>query len=373
MGATSINSAKIQMNSYDIKSIKDLREYMNQSEEYPTDIQDIIQKYKWVDFNGYNKHPEYICTDGDYLLIRSEKGVEICSLLENDLIEKILEEIMQSTDIRNSDCELRIFDQLRRLQLHSNRRRLGERIEKLRTMKGLKQNELAEASGIDRTNVAKIENGRYNASFDILSKIAKALGCEIDLVTEEECDILENIRQQKVAKAAFTYYDAENQNIKVFGDWAVNECGDIINYKMYYPLYNYTLTPYGYDEEQSLSYWYNHISEKYDYDIEHFTKAFRYAMTVIKENAEKGIYITNLKKFIANNKDRDDMVGDLCSDLMRDKEFKSLHTEDEQQEFIMIVGNIHEHIQDAIIQLFKEYSGEEVVFEEEEEEEEEWI
>lgn len=96
-------------------------------------------------------------------------------------------------------------------------------------------------------------------------------------------------------------------------------------------------------------------------------------MTVIKENAEKGIYITNLKKFISNNKDRDDMVGDLCSDLMRDKEFKSLHTEDEQQEFIMIVGNIHEHIQDAIIQLFKEYSGEEVVFEEEEEEEEEWI
>lgn len=56
------------------------------------------------------------------------------------------------------------------------------------------------------------------------------------------------------------------------------------------------------------------------------------------------------------------MVGDLCSDLMRDKKFKSLHTEDEQQEFIMIVGNIHEHIQDAIIQLFKEYSGEEVVF-----------
>ena len=58
MGATSINSAKIQMNSYDIKSIKDLCEYMNQGEEYPTDIQDIIQKYKWVDFNGYNKHPE---------------------------------------------------------------------------------------------------------------------------------------------------------------------------------------------------------------------------------------------------------------------------------------------------------------------------
>ena len=39
----------------------------------------------------------------------------------------------------------------------------------------------------------------------------------------------------------------------------------------------------------------------------------------------------------------------------------------------MIVVNINEYIQDTIIQLFKEYSGEEVVFEEEEEEEEEWI
>ena len=67
------------------------------------------------------------------------------------------------------------------------------------------------------------------------------------------------------------------------------------------------------------------------------------------------------------------MVGDLCSDLMRDKKFKSLHTEDEQQEFIIILWFILIEIQDAIIQLFKEYSGEEVVFEEEEEEEEEWI
>jgi hypothetical protein len=47
-----------------------------------------------------------------------------------------------------------------------------------------------------------------------------------------------------------------------------------------------------------------------------------------------------------------------------------LQTEDEQQKHIMIVGNIHCHIQDAIIQLFKEYSGAKIVFEKEEEEKE---
>jgi len=50
--------------------------------------------------------------------------------------------------------------------------------------------------------------------------------------------------------------------------------------------------------------------------------------------------------------------------------FKNLQTEDEQQKHIMIVGNIHCHIQDAIIQLFKEYSGAKIVFEKEEEEKE---
>jgi len=48
--------------------------------------------------------------------------------------------------------------------------------------------------------------------------------------------------------------------------------------------------------------------------------------------------------------------------------FKNLQTEDEQQKHIMIVGNIH--CQDAIIQLFKEYSGAKIVFEKEEEEKE---
>ena len=106
-------------------------------------ISNIIQKYKWIDLNGYNKHPEYICTDGAFLLLKSEDGVEIRTV-DGDFIEDTLEEIMQSTDVSDCDCELRIFDELRKLKIHSNRVRFGNRIEELRVMKGLKQHELAD-------------------------------------------------------------------------------------------------------------------------------------------------------------------------------------------------------------------------------------
>ena len=112
---------------------------------------------------------------------------------------------------------------------------------------------------------------------------------------------------------------------------------------------------------------YDHLSEKYGYDVERFVDAFMRAIMILKENIETEV-ITKLKYFILQNKDRDDIVGDLCSDLMRDEEFVSLKTEDEQREHLILLGNLHSHIQDSIIQLFEEYSGEEIEFEEEEDE-----
>ena len=88
-------------------------------------------------------------------------------------------------------------------------------------------------------------------------------------------------------------------------------------------------------------------------------------MKVIKENSKKKDYITKLGAFIIDNKDRDDIVGDLCNDLMRDKAFADFTKENEQKEYIIMVGHSHTHIQDSIVQLFKEYSGEEITFEEE--------
>lgn len=63
-----------------------------------------------------------------------------------------------------------------------HRERIGKRIAELRTSKGYTVRQLAELSGVNYTNIGKIENGRYNVSIDILSKICNALGCRIDIV-----------------------------------------------------------------------------------------------------------------------------------------------------------------------------------------------
>jgi transcriptional regulator with XRE-family HTH domain len=59
------------------------------------------------------------------------------------------------------------------------REEIGSELQTLRVQKGLTVRELAEASGVHYTNIAKIENGRYNVSVDILGKVADALGYKL--------------------------------------------------------------------------------------------------------------------------------------------------------------------------------------------------
>lgn len=63
-----------------------------------------------------------------------------------------------------------------------NRLRIGQEIAAIRKEKGLTQEQLSQITGLDRANIGKIENGRYNVSIDILGKICEALGCRIDIV-----------------------------------------------------------------------------------------------------------------------------------------------------------------------------------------------
>ncbi len=60
---------------------------------------------------------------------------------------------------------------------------LGSRIRTMRLRRGMTQKQLAEASGLDRTYISTVENGRQNLSFGALSRIANALDMPIgDLV-----------------------------------------------------------------------------------------------------------------------------------------------------------------------------------------------
>ena len=62
----------------------------------------------------------------------------------------------------------------------NNRERIGRRIAEMRAESGLSTRQLADMCGVNFSNIGKIERGAYNVSIDILSKVAIALGYEID-------------------------------------------------------------------------------------------------------------------------------------------------------------------------------------------------
>lgn len=63
----------------------------------------------------------------------------------------------------------------------NHREQIGQRIAQLRKEKGLTILELSEMTGLDNSNIGKIEKGRYNVGIDILGKIADALGAEFKI------------------------------------------------------------------------------------------------------------------------------------------------------------------------------------------------
>ena len=62
------------------------------------------------------------------------------------------------------------------------RERIGAKIRQLREEKGIEARHLAVIANIDAANLSRIEKGKYSVGFDILTKIANALGVKVDLV-----------------------------------------------------------------------------------------------------------------------------------------------------------------------------------------------
>lgn len=67
----------------------------------------------------------------------------------------------------------------------NHREKIGNRIAEIRKQRGLTQAELSEITGLQRVNISKIENGRYNVSIDILQKICNSLDCELKIKAAE--------------------------------------------------------------------------------------------------------------------------------------------------------------------------------------------
>ncbi|MGN0413759.1 MAG: helix-turn-helix transcriptional regulator [Lachnospiraceae bacterium] len=59
---------------------------------------------------------------------------------------------------------------------------MKNRIEEIRTQKGIKQDELAKMMGVSRQTISSLENGRYNPSITLAYHISKFFGMTIEEV-----------------------------------------------------------------------------------------------------------------------------------------------------------------------------------------------
>lgn len=66
------------------------------------------------------------------------------------------------------------------------RESIGKQIAAIRKKKGLSLRQLAELTGLNHSNIGKIELGKYSVGVDILGKICDALGCELKITEKED-------------------------------------------------------------------------------------------------------------------------------------------------------------------------------------------
>ena len=59
---------------------------------------------------------------------------------------------------------------------------MKNRIEAIRNVKGLRQDELAKLMGVSRQTISSLENGRYNPSIMLAYKISRYFGMTIEEV-----------------------------------------------------------------------------------------------------------------------------------------------------------------------------------------------
>ena len=81
----------------------------------------------------------------------------------------VKKQILQSPEVRAEYDKLKILYDIKR------------EIIKLRLDQGLSQKELADKVGIKQSAISRLESGEYNPSVEFLSKVANALGKELEV------------------------------------------------------------------------------------------------------------------------------------------------------------------------------------------------
>lgn len=63
---------------------------------------------------------------------------------------------------------------------------VGLKLKKLRENQGYSLKKMQDLTGLDESNISKIEHGRYNTGVDLIGKILDALDCDIDFVSNSK-------------------------------------------------------------------------------------------------------------------------------------------------------------------------------------------
>lgn len=66
-------------------------------------------------------------------------------------------------------------------KMESPRESVVRQLKEVRKGKGMTQQELAELVGTKKSNISRLESGRYNPSLDFLIKVADGLGKQIQM------------------------------------------------------------------------------------------------------------------------------------------------------------------------------------------------
>ncbi len=70
-------------------------------------------------------------------------------------------------------------------QKQATRQRIGQRIAALRKAKGITQEQLADAAGLQRSHIGRIEAGKYAVTLETIEAIAQAMGMTVDIIHPE--------------------------------------------------------------------------------------------------------------------------------------------------------------------------------------------
>ena len=66
---------------------------------------------------------------------------------------------------------------------------MKNKLEEIRKLRGLKQDELADAMGVSRQTISSLENGRYNPSVILAIRLARYFGMKVeDIFIYEEAE-----------------------------------------------------------------------------------------------------------------------------------------------------------------------------------------